>query len=76
MQQGDRDVSKRDTIPNIRIDEEELSPPDSDDNEGISQMYANVSRKISKCTALRTSIQEDRLSVTAICGHHCEKVVG
>lgn len=46
--EGDGDVTKRDMTPRIKIEEEELSPPESDDDEDILQMYANASRNISK----------------------------
>lgn len=65
---GDRDVTKRDMIFKIRIDEEELPPLDSDDDEGISQMYANASRHISKRTTTRTLVQGDPSTATTISG--------
>jgi hypothetical protein len=65
---GDGDVRKRDMISKIRIDEEELPPLDSDDDEGISQMYANASRHISKRTTTRTLVQEDLSTATTISG--------
>ncbi len=61
VEQSDEDATKRDVIPKIRIDEEELMPLDSDYNEDISQMYANASRNIPKRTTPQTSNQEDRL---------------
>jgi hypothetical protein len=69
MQQGllvdsDRDVTKRDMIPKIKIEDEESSPPDSDDDEDISQMYANASRNILKRATLQASVQEDRTSTS------------
>jgi hypothetical protein len=51
MQQGlidsERIVSRRDVIPSIRMKDEGLSLPDTDD-EDISQLYANASRNITK----------------------------
>jgi hypothetical protein len=69
MQQGllvdsDRDVTKRDMTPKIKIEDEESSSPDSDDDEDISQMYANASRSISKRPTLQASAQEDRTSTS------------
>jgi len=69
MQQGllvdsDRDVTKREIIPKIKIEDEESSPPDSDDDEDISQMYANASRNISKRGTFQASVQEDRTSTS------------
>lgn len=65
---GDGEVTKRDMIPKITIGEENLSQPDSDENEDIAQMYANASRNISKRSTRQTSVQEDRSTSTTISG--------
>jgi len=57
---GDRDVMKRDMIPKIRIDEEELLQPDSDDNKDVSRIYVIALHNTSKrTTAQISSIHED-----------------
>jgi len=56
---GDSDLTRIDMIPKIQIEEEELSPMDSDDDKDISQMYANASRTISKRSSSQASIKED-----------------
>jgi hypothetical protein len=63
------EILEEDMISKIRIDEEELSNPDSDDNKDVSQMYANALHNIFKRTTPQTSsIYEDLSTSTGNSG--------